>query len=689
MSDYMKKYTWKPFFHELAVKLLDYRDRQEELRSKVTALLGEKLTGYIDNSSKNPPKNIDPFTVIGIIMHHRRMQKRTEICTVFKNLFSMKSDIPHDYTGVPNLDPRKSVFYWSDIPEEQREKDIQNLWELLDAVIHHKCNIESIYDTVKDQKGIVYRGTMALYWIDPDNYLSLDKNNRNYLENYGIKVNKKISYADWQNLMDEVRGKMVYNEIPCSDFLELTEKGYEDSKSQKTVHDELDLQADDEGTQYFWLNANPKLWSVDSLKIGDRQTYTAYSDTGHKRNSFKCFEAAKTGDKLICYETTPTKRVKAICRITKGLHKTEDEGEVIEFEITEKVKRQVAWRELIQNKIFTDSQAFKGGRGSLFRLTKAEYDWIVEQTEKVTQLPIPFMDNDGGEPETTSYTFDKDPDKPFIAKEKFLHIVELLWRFKNIILQGAPGVGKTFLARRIAYQMMGQEDDSRIAMVQFHQSYSYEDFIQGIRPTATGFKVKDGIFYKFCKKALEHPEEAYFFIIDEINRGNISKIFGELMMLIEADNRKSKYAISLTYSEDEDDTFYIPENVYLIGCMNTADRSLAQLDYALRRRFSFVTLEPEFNKTFQDFLIGKGLSKTFVKDICERLRKVNERIKGEELLGPGKMIGHSYFCDFSKAAKEEEWWKDILDYQILPYLKEICFDEDSIYQELEQTLTEE
>ena len=226
--------------------------------------------------------------------------------------------------------------------------------------------------------------------------------------------------------------------------------------------------------------------------------------------------------------------------------------------------------------------------------------------------------------------------------------------------------------------MMTEENDAHIAMVQFHQSYSYEDFIQGIRPTKDGFRVKDGIFYKFCKTALLNPKEKYFFIIDEINRGNISKIFGELMLLIEADKRSDKYAISLTYSEEADDLFYVPENLYIIGCMNTADRSLAHIDYALRRRFAFIRLKPEFSGCFREFLINRGLPDVFADDIINKLVNTNDIIASDPLLGEGKMIGHSYFCDYDSSQSPEEWWHDIMEYKVLPYLEEICFDEDVI-----------
>jgi 5-methylcytosine-specific restriction protein B len=283
---------------------------------------------------------------------------------------------------------------------------------------------------------------------------------------------------------------------------------------------------------------------------------------------------------------------------------------------------------------------------------------------------------------SAEYNFADDPDKPFISEEKFNEIVELLFRKKNIILQGAPGVGKTFLARKIAYQLIGQMKDENIETVQFHQSYSYEDFMQGIRPTTSGeFKVRNGIFYNFCERAKENAEETYVFIIDEINRGNLSKIFGELMMLIESDKRSPRYALKLTYSEVDSPKFYVPENVYIIGCMNTADRSIAIVDYALRRRFAFCPIEPELGDSFKAFLCSE-LSKEFVDKICNKLNRVNSIIRESSSLGKGLEIGHSYFCQISSVDDENEWWKSICKYELFPYIQEICFENEELCNEL-------
>lgn len=170
----------------------------------------------------------------------------------------------------------------------------------------------------------------------------------------------------------------------------------------------------------------------------------------------------------------------------------------------------------------------------------------------------------------------------YMNEREFDILSALLRENKNLILQGAPGVGKTFAARRLAYAMMGEKDDSRVKLVQFHQNYSYEDFVMGYRPDGSGFKLTKGIFYNFCREAQEHPDKEYFFIIDEINRGNLSRIFGELLMLLEKDYRGTE--ISLAYNGEP---FSVPKDLYLIGMMNTADRSLAIMDYALRRRFKF------------------------------------------------------------------------------------------------------
>ena len=438
-----------------------------------------------------------------------------------------------------------------------------------------------------------------------------------------------------------------------------------------------------EPLNFWWLNANPKIWSISNHTEGQRQTYTTHNEKGNKRRIYKYFEAAKEGDLIIGYESTPTKQIKAIYEVTKGIHNTAN-GEEIEFELVEKLEIPVHWNDLKNNAALQHCEVFINNQGSLFKLTEEEYDIIREIIDNRNIITEKLLQSSN----IKKYKFTDDSDKPFISEADFLQTVALLKRKKNIILQGPPGVGKTFIARKLAYEIMQEIKDANIEMVQFHQSYSYEDFIQGLRPTQKGgFDLKDGIFYSFCQRAMAHPDRPFFFIIDEINRGNLSKIFGELMMLIEADKREEKFALKLTYAEDEEDRFYVPSNLYIIGTMNTADRSLAIVDYALRRRFAFITLQPDYGNNFRSFLTSKGLSAGMVEHICSAVTKVNSKIKEDINLGEGFQIGHSYFCTFTTNEDENQWWNEILSFELKPLLEEIWFDDSTIVSEVLKQLS--
>lgn len=423
-----------------------------------------------------------------------------------------------------------------------------------------------------------------------------------------------------------------------------------------------------EARRYWWLTANPKIWSFADIKIGEEQSYTLYNENGNKRRIFQNFLDAKVGDVVIGYEANPVKKIVALAEITQA-----NDGNSIYFAKTEGLANPIEYAILKECPELEKMEFFVQPNGSLFKLAQGEYDFIMDIVREENPMKSP-------EAIVAKYSKADFLSKVFMTEERYNVLEALLRNKKNVILQGAPGVGKTFAAKKLAYAMMGEVDDSRIELVQFHQNYSYEDFIMGYRPEKDGFKLTEGIFYKFCQVAANHPDKEYFFIIDEINRGNMSKIFGELMMLIEKDYRGTK--ATLAYSGMP---FSVPENLYIIGMMNTADRSLAMIDYALRRRFSFFEMEPGFNSEgFQKYQ-NAFANETF-NTLIDQIKVLNKEIAEDPSLGRGFRIGHSYFCGREESGCTTDWMRSVVEFDILPMLAEYWFDEPAKLQRWEKNL---
>ena len=410
----------------------------------------------------------------------------------------------------------------------------------------------------------------------------------------------------------------------------------------------------EEDRGYWWLNANPKIWSYSDIAVGEVQSYTLYNENGNKRRIFQNFLDAKVGDMIIGYESNPVKQIVAIGRVS-----AEQDGEKLFFEKVEGLTSPIDYATLRGCPELERMEYFQNPQGSLFKLTRGEFDFILDMIRE--ENPI------SKDAAIDAYTKSDFLDEVYMTEKRYENLVAVLRNKKNIILQGAPGVGKTFAARRLAWSMMGEQDDSRIEFVQFHQNYSYEDFMMGYKPVEDGFELKYGVFYRFCQKAANQPDKEFFFIIDEINRGHMSKIFGELLMLIEKDYRGTK--ATLAYNGL---SFSVPKNLYIIGMMNTADRSLAMIDYALRRRFSFFEMEPGFDS--EGFIhYQNGLNNETLNELISKVKDLNHEIALDKSLGKGFCIGHSYFC--GRDICTDEWMHSIVDYDILPMLSEYWFDD--------------
>ncbi len=495
---------------------------------------------------------------------------------------------------------------------------------------------------------------------------------RSYLVNAGY-IDKSI-YGVWT--LTEAGKSVEMTDDMASDIFKSGVAQAQNSREKKGAA----IADDDVDTVHYWIYApgeNSCMWeefysegimAIGWGEIGDLKTFD--SKDAMKSKMKETFDASLSYKNAAhaTWQFVNDMKIGDIVFVKKGMHQLVGRGVVssdYEYDAGRNDKygniRKVNW-------------THKGewphpGQAVMKTLTD-----ITSYTDYVEKLNALFEDESAEDVEEVSknypvYTEDDFLDEVFMTEEEYSKLVGILKAKKNVILQGAPGVGKTFAAKRLAYSVMGVKDIDRVMMVQFHQSYSYEDFIMGFRPSTTGFELKKGAFYNFCKKAEIDSDNDYFFIIDEINRGNLSKIFGELFMLIENDKRGIE--LQLLYSDEK---YAVPANVYIIGMMNTADRSLAMLDYALRRRFAFFEIKPGFETDgFREYRMSLDNDK--FNKLINCVENLNSVIASDESLGEGFCIGHSYFCNLEVDKIDNECLYGIVEYELIPLLKEYWFDE--------------
>lgn len=698
------QFEWADFYEEFAYKLLPYKDNRQELIAKVHEIY--EITGLkLPKLEKDyKPVDIDPFTIFGLFNRQLSVSNRAKILSAIAELFDIASPVPTSFNGIPVLNNQNAIYYW--FVGKREDRDIDDLWELFYSALVYSENqttenltrLSKYFDIVINKKGNANsKITIGLFWIAPDTFLNLDQRNTWYIYDSGKMpdnfvqtlpdIEEKIPSAKYIEIVEKVRIYLQSNESTIKNFKELSfeawryseeinrKKRTEKTQSQREKQDTSQPDRDVKIVRY-WLyspGAGASKWDefykdgIMGLRwgsIGDLRTYKSKDEMKQAMKRIvdptKTYMNAAHATWQFAYEMKPGDVVFA----KKGRNLIVGRG-VVESDYTFDNTRE-DYKNIRKVRWTHNGEWVHPGDAALKSLTE-----ITQYTDYVEKLKSLFesdsIDDEEEEIEYPAYDVENFLEEVYMDEESYYTLVDLLREKKNVILQGAPGVGKTFVAKRLAYSMMGVKDQNRVMMIQFHQSYSYEDFIMGFRPDKSGFEMKHGAFYRFCKDAEIDSDNDYFFIIDEINRGNLSKIFGELFMLIENDKRGVE--LQLLYSVEK---FSVPSNVFIIGMMNTADRSLAMLDYALRRRFSFYEMKPAFQTDgFQQY--RENFSSPKFDTLINCIEELNLAITDDDSLGEGFCIGHSFFCNLEEVT--DKALSRIVEFELIPLLKEYWFDE--------------
>ena len=621
------RFQWTQFYEAIATKLLAYKDDRSSLVAAIhdiaTRVNGLSILQdqFTDNTA-GPFRDICPFTTIGLFNRGITDVNRKSIAKELADFLGVEEAVPETFEGIPILNNQKSWFFCYE--KDRLPDDIDVLWQVFACAIQFsesdtaRPSFIDAYDNATQRVGVGWNLTMGLYWIRPWSFPTLDSQSRDYLEN-------KLKIAIGQN---GPKGR-----CNSSDYLSLQEMLETRFKEEAfPVHSfpELSLAA--------WL------YKGDSVPISQPSQSKGWLKTVRDYVRNQC---QKTGSNLFSFQDMKQYLPELKSAFPNSnthenslsfyLQKLRDEG-FIKF-IDNKGNY-----ELICTESSDDDQEFIAIDSDL-------------DAEIVAAPIIPYSIDD---------IFNEGC---FLDRSQIEVMLERLRTKKNIILQGPPGTGKTWLAKRLAYALMGQRSDSKVRPVQFHPNLSYEDFVRGFRPNGDGrLSLEDGPFMEMVNAAYKDTA-IHVIVIEEINRGNPAQIFGEMLTLLEADKRTPKEALELCYRRFEGERIYIPDNLHVIGTMNIADRSLALVDLALRRRFAFIDLEPRLGQVWIDWVNNQcKIDIDVLKEIEKRILSLNEEISADTSLGRQFRVGHSYVTPPFGIPIEDgrEWFKQVVEIEISP-----------------------
>ena len=626
----ISSFGWTKFYEEMASKLLGFRYRRGELiagihkiseKSDVVSILNDQ---YEEGVIGGPLKDICPFTVMAIFNRGITDDNRKVIAKELAELIGVSEPVPDSFDGIPIVNNQRTWFFGYSY--KRHSDDIDILWEVFARAISFADlddrdegdeaseHFAAAYDKAMEIYGVGWNLTMGLYWIRPWSFLTLDGQSQEYISK---KLKIKISkYGP--------KGRCNSN-----DYLGLVEN-----------------------LETRFLEDTYPVHSFPELSLA------AYH---YKPKNYDEMSELSWRDNMLS-------RIKQLCRETS----------TFDFTLQQFLNRFLADLKTDYPKNNTVEESIRRNLQEL--VTSEDLERISRGFYRlITEEPL-LNDNQGYEITLKPYTVDNIiTDGCFLDKAKVEKVLKRLSTKKNIILQGPPGTGKTWLAKRMAFALIGQRDDSKIRAVQFHPNLSYEDFIRGWRPSGEGkLTLVDGPFMEVITTAIDDPESKYVIVIEEINRGNPAQVFGEMLTLLETDKRTPDEALELSYRKFAGERVYIPSNLYVIGTMNIADRSLALVDLALRRRFAFIDLEPTLGKAWRNWVKDKnGIDSQFLDEIERRINALNDDIAIDQSLGAQFQVGHSYVTPAvgMNITEAKEWFGEVVETEIGPLLDEYWFDD--------------
>lgn len=698
-------FTWIQFYQELGRALIPFKARQTELVNFLDGLRAKGLTitplqDRDESGQRFLLKEIDPFTFLGVLNRGLTEENRLRIAEEFKSFFRLSAPTPGDFDGIPILNNQRSwLFAYA---SERRPEDVPALWHVFELA-QAPAPLESpefaaAFDRALAVKGVNVNLTMGLFWIRPEVFLNVDSVMREYAD---LKLPPGgLTFASYVEILRSVKARFGENFplISRQAWLASTPAANPQAPiGQAKPSTSIDRSIDYWLVGAYWDDREPRdqtgrfvsegVWQngytdklledVRQMEVGDRIAIKAAST---QKEGLPFDGRGKTVSRML---------IKATGTITRN----HGDGRTIDVEWDPLppeprnwyfyTGRSTVWR-LRKDNEFAQQLirfAFFGESQDLAYFIKKWWDEGVGTDPDMPEVEIAtHVASKSAVSPATAYSIDTALDEGvFLSRDEFQLAKDRLESKRNLILQGPPGVGKTFVARKLAYALMEAADPRRVTMVQFHPSFTYEDFVRGYRPTdeAGRFELIDGPFLRACNSAAATPDLRHVLIVDEINRGNTSQIFGELLVLLEADKRGMQPGVSLLYPREGGERFSVPSNLFVIGTMNKADRSLAMVDYALRRRFAFYSLIPRFSDpAFRKWLTERGMADMLVQHIIQRLNSLNSTIAEDRQLGREFQVGHSFFCprgdDFSQL--DLDWFRAVVRTEIVPLLEEYWYD---------------